>query len=134
MPNRSVDDARLFILDKLYGHLEKKKTGSHAKILFADFSSCFNTLQPLILVHKLIENFSLDPQLVLWISDFLTNQGQHVVVNQIRSDMLNTNVGSPQGCVLSPLLFILYTNDLRSNHDNRFIVKFADDSAILSYL
>jgi len=36
--------------------------------------------------------------------------------------------------VLSPLLYILYTDDCRSKHDNRFIVKFADDTAIVSLL
>ena len=38
------------------------------------------------------------------------------------------------GCVLSPLLYILYTDDCRSNHLNGFLVKFADDSALLSLL
>ena len=42
--------------------------------------------------------------------------------------------GSPQGCVLSAFLFILYTDDCRSNHDNRFIIKYADDSVIVSLL
>ncbi|XP_035981037.1 LOW QUALITY PROTEIN: CD276 antigen [Fundulus heteroclitus] len=41
---------------------------------------------------------------------------------------------SPQGCVLSPLLHILYTDDCRSETDNRHIVKFADDTIIVSLL
>jgi len=36
--------------------------------------------------------------------------------------------------VLSPLLYMLYPDDCRSRHDKRFIVKFADDSAIVSLL
>lgn len=35
-------------------------------------------------------------------------------------------------CVLSPLLYILYTDNCRSSHDDRFLVKFADDSALIS--
>ena len=41
---RGVEDAKLFRLDKLYKHLELMQ--SHARILFAGFSSAFNTMQP----------------------------------------------------------------------------------------
>ncbi|KAG7455663.1 hypothetical protein JOB18_004171, partial [Solea senegalensis] len=41
---------------------------------------------------------------------------------------------SPQGCVLSPLLFMLYTNDCKSTFESRHIIKFADDSVIVSLL
>lgn len=44
------------------------------------------------------------------------------------------NIGSPQGCVLSPLMFILYTNSCTSSHPGRHIVKFADDTALISLL
>ena len=44
-----VEDAKLFILDKVYIYLEKPT--AHAKILFADFSSGFNLMQPHILTH-----------------------------------------------------------------------------------
>lgn len=36
--------------------------------------------------------------------------------------------------MLSPLLYILYTDNCRSKQENRFIVKYADDSAIVSLL
>lgn len=50
------------------------------------------------------------------------------------SSVLTSSTGSPQGCVLSPLLYILHTNDCRSHYDNRHIIKFADDSVIVSLL
>ena len=49
---RDVDDAKLFILNTLYRHLEGPQT--HARILVVDFSSAFNTIQPHILANKLI--------------------------------------------------------------------------------
>ena len=69
---RSVEDTKLFLLDKLYKHLEQPQ--SHARILFADFSSAFNSMQPHILAQKLISNFSLQLDLVLWIVDFFFNR------------------------------------------------------------
>ncbi len=50
------------------------------------------------------------------------------------SDKMITSVGAPQGCVLSPLLFILYTNSCVSSFKNRHIVKYADDTALVSLL
>ncbi|KAJ8376202.1 hypothetical protein SKAU_G00067820 [Synaphobranchus kaupii] len=38
------------------------------------------------------------------------------------------------GGLLSPLLFIMYTDDCRSLHPNRHLVKFADDTVLLSLL
>ena len=36
----------------------------------------------------------------------------------------------PQGCVLSPFLFVLYINDMCCDNDNIKILKYADDSVI----
>ena len=129
---KGVDDAKVFLLDKLYKHLELPQ--SHARVLFADFSSAFNTMQPHILAQKLVSNFHLKHSLVLWIVDFLTNRCQQVFVNDMLSTRIATFTGSPQGCVLSPLLYILYTDDCRSNQENSFLIKFSDDSALLSLL
>ena len=66
---RGVEDAKLFILEKVYTHLDKvythlEKPTAHTKILFADFSSALNLMQPHILAHKLISDFNLGNQLV----------------------------------------------------------------------
>ena len=50
------------------------------------------------------------------------------------SDIITTNTGTPQGCVLSPSLFILYTNDCVSDKDSVHILKYADDTAILGLI
>ena len=91
------------------------------------------TIHSVTLAQKLIWNFSLQHDLVLWIVDFLTNKCQQVFVN-MSSARAVTYTGSPQGCVLSPLLYILYTDDCHSNRENSYLIKFADDSALLSLL
>ena len=130
--NRSVEDASLMLLNLLTKHLEGKNT--HARLLFIDFASAFNTIQPHILARRLLEYFKLNHNLVGWLLDFLTNRTQRVKVNGSFSDVLSLSTGSPQGCVLSPLLYILYTNMCQSSHENRIFIKFADDTVIVSLL
>ena len=88
-------------------------------------------MQPHILAQKLISNF-LQLDLVWWI--VLINRCQKVFVN-MSSARYVTFTGSPQGCVLSPFFYILYTYDCRSYQENSYyLVTFADDSTLLYLL
>ena len=129
---RGVQDATITLLDLLTKHLEGNK--AHAKLLFVDFASAFNTIQPHLLVDRLCSNFGVDSNMAGWILDFLSGRSQRVRVNGCVSGVLSSSTGSPQGCVLSPLLYILYTDDCRSQFPNRYILKFADDTVIVSLL
>ncbi len=130
--NRGVQDATVTVLNLILNHLEGNR--NHARLLFVNFSSAFNTIQPHLLAEKLVHQFKLEANLVGWILDFLTNRSQRVRVNGHLSDLTLTSTGSPQGCVLSPLFYILYTNGCRSVTENRHFVKFADDTVIVSLL
>ncbi len=50
------------------------------------------------------------------------------------SSALILNIGAPQGCVLSPLLYSLYTHDCVATFDSNTIVKFADDTAVVGLI
>ncbi|KAF7669883.1 hypothetical protein LDENG_00100680 [Lucifuga dentata] len=76
----------------------------------------------------------MDFSTVCWLFDFLTNRSQTVRVNGVSSSKLVSSTGSLQGCVLSPLLFSLYTNDCQSYYEGRYVIKFADDSVIVLLL
>ena len=58
---KGVEDAKLFILNCLYRHLDKPQ--AHARLLFADFSSAFNLMQPHLLLKRLISDFNLPTRL-----------------------------------------------------------------------
>ena len=128
---RSVDDAIALFFDNIYKHLDN--SGNFCRVLFLDFSSAFNFLQPKILVEKLLE-LNVNKHLCSWIFDFLTYRPQYVKLkiknNVFLSNTTILNVGSPQGTVLSPALYSIYTDSCRSSSDNINIIKFADDTAI----
>ena len=63
--------------------------------------------------------------------EFLTGRKHGVVVDGQCSDYRNVISGVPQGSVLGPLLFILYTSDMWSGLENR-LVAYADDAAVFA--
>ena len=63
-PGIRVDDAIIFLLDRSLSHLEKP--GSSVRIMFFDFSSAFNTIQPALLGDKL-ELAGVNQHLTSWI-------------------------------------------------------------------
>ncbi len=50
------------------------------------------------------------------------------------SSPLILNTGAPQGCVLSPLLYSLYTHDCTATHSSNVIIKFADDTTVIGLI
>ena len=118
--NRSVDDAVALALHHILQHLE---TGTYARVLFVDFSSAFNMIIPRKLFNKLIH-------MGMWILDFLQDRPQSVRIGKHTSKEITLNVGASQGCVLSPLLFSLFTNDSVSSEPSVVMIKFSDDTTL----
>ncbi|XP_013889486.1 RNA-directed DNA polymerase from mobile element jockey, partial [Austrofundulus limnaeus] len=127
-PGIGVEDAIIHLLHSSLSHLEN--TGSTVRIMFFDFSSAFNTIQPLILKDKL-EYTGLDNHLITWILDYLTERPQYVRTKGCQSDKVVCSTGAPQGTVLAPFLFTLYTADFRYSSASCHLQKFSDDSAIV---
>ncbi len=132
MPNRSTDDAISQVLHSSLTHIDSKN-GNYVRLLFIDYSSAFNTIVPTKLAVKL-SDLGLNTSLCDWIQDFLTARPQVVKVGQFTSNSITLNVGAPQGCVLSPLLYSLYTHDCVSSHSSTSIIKFADDTVVLGLI
>ena len=115
-------------MNEIIEHLEHQN--SQIRVLLTYFSSAFNTIQPHILLDKLL-GMGVNGNLLLWISNYLTQRPQYTKIGNTISNTIFTNTGAPQGCVLSPLLFSLYTNDCRSSFSNCTILKYADDTVII---
>ncbi len=112
-------------------HLDRP--GTYVRILFVDFSSAFNTIIPDLLLPKLTQ-LSVPTSICQWINSFLTDRQQLVRLGKLSSTTRTISTGSPQGCVLSPLLFSLYTNDCRSKDPSVKLLKFADDTTLIGLI
>ena len=130
--NRSVEDAISINVHEILKHLEKSQ--SYARVLFIDYSSAFNTIIPQKLFDKLIVlNFPIDT--CNWILDFLLNRPQAVKIKDNMSASLILNTGAPQGCVLSPKLYSIFTYDCKTTNDkDSLIIKFADDTTVSGFI
>ncbi|KAL0186728.1 hypothetical protein M9458_018398, partial [Cirrhinus mrigala] len=129
--NRSVDDAVNMGLHFILQHLDK--TGNYERILFVDFSSAFNTIIPTLL-HSKLAQLSVPSSICQWISSFLTDRQQLVRLGKFTSHSRTTSTGAPQGCVLSPLLFSLYTSDCTSKDTSVMLLTFADDTTLIGLI
>ena len=72
-------------------------------------------------------HYDIDSKILLWITNFLNNRKQRVVVDGIFfSNYADVESGVPRGTVLGPLLFLLHINDLPSCVNSK-VRLFADD-------
>ena len=106
------------------GYESKLITGA----AFVDLSAAYDTVNHRILTRKIFE-LTKDVRLTGLIQTLLSNRRYFVVLNGNRSRWRRQKNGLPQGSVLAPLLFNVYTND-QQIHPNTRSFLYADDLCI----
>ena len=125
--NQSTTSQLLLICEKIYRGLENKK---HVRMVFLDASKAFDKVWHDGLLYKL-KQLGLCQSIVNWFQSYLHNRYQRVVLEGYTSSWLPIYTGVPQGSILGPLLFLIYTNDIVNNIKTD-IYLFADDTSLLS--
>lgn len=92
-----------------------------------------NTINLAKLFNKLLD-MNIDPCICHWIHIFFCNRQQKVKINNKTSSPLFLSTGAPQGCILSPWLFSLYTNQLTSLHSSVNLYKYVGDWTIVEII
>ena len=99
-------------------------------VAFIDFKKAFDSVSHVILETKLERDFGISGLLLDWLKSYLKERQQYTAVNGSTSEMILISFGIPQGSVLGPTLFTLFTNDLPSSVSSGSVYMFADDTMV----
>ena len=120
-------DSLLCVSHTLQNALE---SGQEARIVQIDFSATFNRVNHLGILYKLC-SVGIAGSVLSILTQFLSNRSQQVMVDGCLGKLVNVVSGVPQGSVLGPLLFLLYTSELFSILENK-LIGYADYSTLIA--
>ena len=106
--NLSTTTTLIEVLDDIYQGIEDRNM---IEIMTLDQSSAFDCVSFPILLEKL-KRYKIGENAREWISNYLTDRMQYVEIGGTKSKMVPVKIGVPQGSVIGPLLYAIYTNEL----------------------
>ena len=116
---------------KMVGDLQKSfAEKKFVAVISLDSSAAFDTIDHNLLLKRLREQFNVKDGAIKWIESFLKNRTFSVKINDAESKVKEILYGVPQGSVLGPLFYILYTKqieELVKRHHGINIQMYADD-------
>ena len=101
-------------------------------IALLDLSAAFDTIDHSILISRLKDTFGFNDLVLKWFISYLTGRTQSVMINNIESESHPLLYGIPQGSILGPIIYTLYTTPLGQiikNHDLQYHM-YADDTQL----
>ncbi|PIK35683.1 putative RNA-directed DNA polymerase from mobile element jockey-like [Apostichopus japonicus] len=106
--------------------------GKAVTLVLLDISAAFDTIDHSILLNRLRKMYGITGNALKWMTSYHQNRRQSVIIDNIKSAPLLLKYGVPQGSVLGPKLYTMYTKplgDLIRQHGLDYHV-YADDTQI----
>ena len=126
--NHSTVHAVTEFIEKVIKCFEK---GELTLGIFLDLSKAFDTISHEIVLEKM-ERYGVRGIALKWFKSYLKDQEHYVKFNGSCSNKQKVEIGVPQGSVLGPLLFLIYTNDLHKCLKSSSSIIFTDDTTVYS--
>ena len=129
----STETALLSIKNDIHLSLSR---GEATALALLDLSAAFDTIDHSTLLSCLLDWFGIGGPTLKWFSSYLTERFQSVKIGSTLSDLQKLLFGVPQGSVLVPLLFSLYTSPLSTligKHKGVNFHFYANDSQLFAY-
>ena len=126
-PGDSCVNQLVAITHEIYKSFDE---GFEVRGVFLHISKAFDKVWHEGLLLRLNQN-GISGNLLKLLSDFLSSRKQRVVLNGQHSSWDNVTAGVPQVCILGPLLFLIYINNLSNNLSSNCKL-FADNTSLFS--
>ena len=105
-------------------------SGEAVDVIYLDFQKALDKVPHKRLIRK-VQADGVGGKILRWITNWLTDREQRVMIKQYSSQWSNVLSGVPQGPVLDPLLFVIYINDIDNSVISK-LSKFADDTKVFN--
>ena len=108
--------------------------GSVTALTLLDLFAAFDTIDHTILLDRLSVYYGISELVLVWFKSYLSGRTHSVKVGSTLSHPAALHYGVPQGSVLGPILFSLYTNPIGStihSHSSINYCFYADDTPVI---
>ena len=122
----STETALIRLLDQLLFDLDENRVSA---LVFVDYRKAFDLIDHSILIKKLY-SYGIRGQFLELFESYFSDRSQRVNVGGVKSAIRHIDYGVPQGSILGPLLFTVFTNDLPGQIERSVVDMYADDTTL----
>ena len=128
-PHHSCETLLIRMNEDIINSIDQRRT---IALLLLDLSAAFDTIDHNILLTRLQTQYGIKDIALKWFKSYLNRRTFSININDVRSSIGFLLFGVPQGSILGPVLFVLYTKDLQkiAKKHGLIIKLYADDSQL----
>jgi hypothetical protein len=127
--SHSTETALLRVQNDLLSAMDNRKASF---LVLLDLSAAFDTVDHSILIERMTTRLRIGGKVLMWCMSYLENRTQRVYIDDALSEVVHLFFGVPQGSVLGPLLYLIYTlpiGDIIRRHGLLYHL-YADDTQL----